>query len=74
MTIHSWYKANRYYRINLCQDLFGDWVIIRAWGSLTSRAGRVVSEWVTDEWTGQRKVSEISKKRLAHGYVKSLIN
>ena len=27
-----WQKGTRYYGIELCQNLFGDWVIRRTWG------------------------------------------
>ena len=27
-----WSKGTRYYCIELCQNLFGDWVIRRTWG------------------------------------------
>lgn len=37
-----WYKGTRYYSIELCQNLFGEWVIRRTWGGKNTRgAGKL---------------------------------
>jgi len=35
-------EKKRYYRITLSQDLLGDWIITKSWGSLITSAGRAV--------------------------------
>lgn len=29
----SWQKDTRFYSLELCQDIFGNWIIKRTWGS-----------------------------------------
>ncbi len=66
--MQCWQKHTRYYKAILCQDLFGDWVVVRVWGSLASRAGRIASSWVANEGEGEMALCKIAKRRLAHGY------
>jgi len=35
-------EKQRYYRIVISQDLLGDWIVTKSWGSMITSAGRVV--------------------------------
>jgi hypothetical protein len=61
-------SKRRYYRVILQNDLLGDLVIIRSWGSLDSDRGQVRKEIVDSESDGIMKVQEIEKRRLYRGY------
>ena len=28
-----WQKDTRFYTVELCQDLFGNWIVLKTWGS-----------------------------------------
>ena len=40
---HTWAHPNqaRYYQVNQGQDLLGDWALLKVWGWLGSRRGRI---------------------------------
>ncbi len=45
MSVSFWKKNNRWYKIEIDFDLFGDLILKRAWGSINSPGrGRVVSK------------------------------
>ncbi len=60
----------RYFCVHLQQDLFGDWTLLRDWGSLDHGhgQGRMLLDAVRDPATGQDLIAAIHKRRLAHGY------
>ena len=58
----------RWYLLLLHQDLFGDWVLLRAWGGLDSRRGGERKEILDDIGNAERLVKEIRRTRLRHGY------
>lgn len=65
-----WSKGTRYYSIELCQDIFGDWVIRRSWGrNNTVGAGKLK----TVVCENREEALEIYQKqrlgRLKRGYV-----
>ena len=40
---YRWETDNRYYKVNLYQDLFNDWVVEKSWGSkFNSRRGGAI--------------------------------
>ena len=59
----------RYYRALLQPDLFGDWTLMRSWGSLDNARGQVHIEPVSDPAAGKQAIAAIHKRRLAHGYL-----
>jgi hypothetical protein len=67
---HVWIhqEKRRYYRAHLQPDLFGDWALIRSWGSLDSHHGQVRSERVNSQREGQQILVGISRRRACHGY------
>ena len=35
-----WEKATRYYQVEVCQDLWGQWVLIQRWGRRGTALGQ----------------------------------
>lgn len=65
----QWYKSEncRYYRVELHQDLWGNWFLTRTWGSKT-KLGRQVSESIASIEEGQQKLAQISQVRRTKRY------
>ena len=61
----------RYYKAQLGQDLLGAWVLIRAWGSLTSHHGRVVQTIFDNKIAGAKALEDVIRRRLQRGYVRT---
>ncbi len=68
-----WYKAEnrRYYRAELYQDLFGNWLLTRTWGS-AYKLGRQASETLATWEDGMVVLQHISKQRTAKHYQQQL--
>ena len=68
--LKSWINLDnrRYYNALLQPDLFGEWSLMRNWGSLDNARGQVRIETVSGPQTGLRKITDIHMRRLAHGY------
>lgn len=62
-------ERGRYYLVHLHQDLFGDWLLTRAWGSRNSNRGGVRHDLVDNELDGKRKIRKIAARRRQHGYL-----
>ena len=61
-------SSNRYYHIRICKNLFGNNSIICSYGSTKSNHGNMkIIECVTEEEL-KKKLNEITKRRLRHGY------
>jgi hypothetical protein len=67
---HVWIhqEKRRYYRAHLQTDLFGDWALIRSWGSLDSHHGQVRTERVDSQTKGRQIMAGIGRRRASHGY------
>lgn len=68
-----WESKRRYYTARLSQDLFGDWIVERAWGGLFNKNGSI-AQVVADSYAGA--VSTIVRKNRErrarrYGIVKS---
>ncbi|MBE9169739.1 hypothetical protein IQ238_20160 [Pleurocapsales cyanobacterium LEGE 06147] len=65
----SWQKDTRFYIIELCQDLWGNWLLKKTWGSSAKRDfGRSISTICPDYETGVKLYSKAKKRRLLRGY------
>lgn len=53
----------RYYAVAVQLDLFGEPVIVRAWGGRGNRLGGTATEPFS-----RRRLREIARERRAHGY------
>ena len=63
-----WEKGTRYYQIDLCQDLWGQWVLIQRWGRRGTALGqtrRVACDSYTD---GLHLLARIQQRRVQRGY------
>ena len=69
--MQSWINTDnrRYYRAHLQPDLFGDWTLVRSWGSLDDGRGQVMISTFNDPAVGKHILADISRRRLAHGYL-----
>ncbi|MBK1723284.1 WGR domain-containing protein [Thiocystis violacea] len=59
----------RYYRVELVQDLLGDWTLVLCWGGLGSRRGGMRIRAVASEAVGLEQIEAIGKRRRQRGYV-----
>ena len=60
--------TRRYYIALLQPDLFGEWTLMRNWGSLDNGRGQLQIERVSGPATGNRQLDAINRRRHAHGY------
>lgn len=63
--MRTYRTADRYYSISVQRDLFGEVVIVRAWGGIDNRRGGIASEPLDRE-----RLRKLYKERLAHGYIR----
>ncbi|MGL5879221.1 MAG: WGR domain-containing protein, partial [Xenococcaceae cyanobacterium] len=54
---------SRFYRIDLCQDLFGQWMIQKTWGSNRSRGPGQSIDVTCDSYEQARSLFERQEKR-----------
>ena len=65
----SFSKDTRFYHLELCQDIFGNWVIKRTWGSAVQRDfGRSNSIICPDYQTGLLWYEKQQTRRKKRGY------
>jgi hypothetical protein len=65
----AWKKNTRFYSIDLCQDLWGHWLIMRTWGSNRSRgAGRSTYTVCQNFETACNLYEKQKSRRLKRGY------
>jgi predicted DNA-binding WGR domain protein len=61
-------NMRRFYRLDAQPDLFGGFVVVREWGRIGARAGRMVGEWhMTEAMAGaamQRQADSQAPARL----------
>ena len=67
---HSWVNSEsaRYYQVHLSQDLLSDWTILKVWGGLGSRRGRMHNTGVASYDDGIEQVRKIAERRTQRGY------
>ena len=64
-----WQKDTRFYRVELCQDVFGNWIIKNTWGSAVKLDfGRSNSMVCSDYQTGLEEYKKQLAKRIKRGY------
>jgi hypothetical protein len=63
-----WQTDTRYYRAEIKQDIFGQWVLECQWSGLNQKGGRHVVTPLTSIEAGLSALRAIEKKRNAHGY------
>ena len=64
-----WQKDTRFYTLELCQDLFGNWIVEKTWGSAVKiDFGRSNSIICPDYQTGLLWYSKQLARRQQRGY------
>ena len=63
-------SGDRMYAVMLQQDLFGDWVLLQAWGGKFNRLGGHKTVLVADVDAGLALMESVSRRRLQRGYVR----
>jgi predicted DNA-binding WGR domain protein len=63
----QWTKNTRFYRIILHQDLFGDWILTRAWGRIGTKQGGA-KEHPTSYERGRELLARLARIRKYRGY------
>jgi hypothetical protein len=65
----AWRKETRFYSIELCQNLFGNWIVKRTWGSAVKRDfGRETYTVCPDYHTGLQWYEQQQNRRRQRGY------
>lgn len=63
-----WERGTRYYQVDVCQDLWGQWVLIQRWGRRGTALGqtrRVPCDAYADALS---RLARIQRRRFQHGY------
>lgn len=70
----KWHRPedSRCYQVELKQNLFGDWVLVRYWGSLYRRGGQRMENIYNDYDEAYRQMEAVRKQRTQRGYVERL--
>ena len=58
----------RYYRLTLQQDLWGDWELIREWGRIGRKPSRIIWQSVPHAEAAESVAREIGRVRVRRGY------
>lgn len=71
MKPHYWVnvQTDRYYVARLLKNLFGQWELEQAWGSLSSRQGRLRYVPLTCLAEGHTQLQKVARRRQQRGYV-----
>lgn len=63
-----WEKATRYYQVDVCQDLWGQWVLIQRWGRRRTRLGQTRRIPCGSHAEALSLLTRLQRRRLQHGY------
>jgi len=62
-------QKNHWYLLDVMQDLFDTWLVMRSFGSLTSRRGRTIYDVCDNEADAWQQLTEIEYSKRQRGYV-----
>ena len=62
-------EKQRYYQADLVKDLFGEWTLIWAWGSMETSRGKHRITGIASHEEGLRRVTAMDIRRRKRGYV-----
>lgn len=65
-----WERGTRYYQVDLCHDLWGQWVVIQRWGRRGTALGQTRRVPCHSHAEALNLVARIEHRRLQHGYCK----
>ncbi len=63
-----WVRGTRSYSAQITQTLFGDWVLVRAWGSMTSKNLKSLSELADSYDHALLLLDKVRKQRCKRHY------
>ncbi|MBV9576473.1 MAG: WGR domain-containing protein [Gammaproteobacteria bacterium] len=63
------HQTQRYYRLILSQDLFGDWVVTRVWGGIGQASGRIIHVSCASYEHAVALINKVAKTRQQRGYL-----
>jgi hypothetical protein len=64
-----WRKGTRFYRLDLCQNIWGNWVVRKTWGSAVLRDfGKSLDTECPDYETGLEIYGKLERRRKKRGY------
>ncbi len=63
-------NCQRYYRLEAAPDLFGHWILRRAWGRI-GRAGCERCQSFTDRNAAMTALDKLCRRKIGRGYVLS---
>ena len=70
--IHQrWEKGTRYYQVDLCQDLWRQWVLIKRWGRRGTALGQTRCVPCNSPTEALSLLARIQRRRVQHGYCTS---
>jgi predicted DNA-binding WGR domain protein len=62
-------NQERFYRMTICLDLFGEVSLMREYGRLGQRGGQLKLKSFPDEDAARKDFDRLLKQKLRHGYV-----
>ena len=63
-----WETDDRYYVAEVCQDLFGCWLVKRRWGGQKTLRGSGLAVHAEDYAHALAMLDDVAKRRRARGY------
>ena len=68
-TLHQrWEKATRYYQVDICQDLWGQWVLIQRWGRRGTALGQTRRIPCGSQAEALSLLARLQRRRVQRGY------
>lgn len=67
-SVQRWTTQDRYYTLRVQQDLFGQWELLKVWGSLHSRLGRHQVVPTESKVQAERLLAREARRRQGRGY------
>jgi predicted DNA-binding WGR domain protein len=63
-----WEKETRYYQVDLCQDLWGQWVVVKRWGRRGTALGQTRRVPCGSHADALNLLARIQRRRRQRGY------
>jgi predicted DNA-binding WGR domain protein len=63
-----WVKETRYYPVELCQDLWGQWIVVKRWGRRGTALGQTRRVPCDSHSNAMRVLARIQRRRSQRGY------
>lgn len=63
-----WRRGDRYYHCELKQNLFADWIVVKAWGTIGTKRGRMMENSCSSYTEAQETFQAVFKRRKYREY------